>query len=279
MDKTIIAAILLCTLVAICNANCPAPPKHYTELRCTPIKDEGYDCPNRYECSTLANRDSRKCHFNGNTYEPGSSLSDGDQQLVPCMPACRCMNYSSPASFNCASNECPEFFARRENCVYQYTKGRCCATGPAICGKKIEELGTCYFEGKLYREGETMFPVKDSCYKCHCKEGFDNSTLVGNPNCYEINCGIELRNTERLAVGCIPIYFGNDRCCPIDWRCPDEKDTVVEEVPHASQDPKMQCKFGKLTLGVGDTISSDDSCTTCKCTVPPMAHCIQSRNC
>lgn len=44
-------------------------------------------------------------------------------------------------------------------------------------------------------------------------------------------------------------------------------------------DPKMQCTFGELKLNFGDSLSSDDKCVSCKCTVPPMPHCIQSRDC
>lgn len=281
MEKVTIAAILLLSLqhIVATKPPCPVPPKHYSELDCTPIKDAGYQCPNRYDCSSLRIRDSQKCHFNGNIYEPRSSLSECDQELVPCMPACICTNFSSPASFTCAINECPEFFRKQENCIYQYTKGRCCATGPPVCGDKIEQLSKCYFEGKMYREGETMYPAEKTCYKCFCQQGFDNGTIVGNPHCQEINCGIELRSVERLANGCIPVYFGNHRCCPIEWRCPEDKDNVTEEGRRGQIDSNMQCKFGKLTLSVGDSISSEDNCVSCKCTVPPMAHCIRSRIC
>ncbi|XP_039453080.1 kielin/chordin-like protein [Culex pipiens pallens] len=288
MEKVVVVAVLLCcSLVALCNAEteepCPAPPKHYTELGCKPIKDEGHRCPNRYECPELTDRDGQKCYFNGNIYEPGTGLSKTDQELVSCSPACRCNNKTSPASFTCASIDCPEFFGPKEDCIYQYEKGQCCSSGAPVCGEdKIEQLAECYFEGELYREGQKMYPTEESCYSCHCQKGFDNSTVVGNPHCQEVNCGIELRSSERLARGCIPVYFGNDRCCPISWRCPEDKDTVIVEGRRGAEevtDPKMQCKFGKLTMGVGDSISSEDKCVSCKCTVPPMPHCIQSREC
>lgn len=62
----------------------------------------------------------------------------------------------------------------------------------------------------------------------------------------------------------------------------EDNDSVIVEGrldTDVEADPKMQCTFGKLKLNLGDSISSDDKCVSCKCTVPPMAHCIQSRDC
>ncbi|XP_053684684.1 kielin/chordin-like protein [Sabethes cyaneus] len=289
MDKVAVAAVmLLCSIVLFCASaststdSCPAPPKHYLELGCKPIKDEGHECPNRFECPTLTDRDGQKCYFNGNIYESGSSLSSADQDLVSCEPGCRCINYTSPASFVCAHIDCPEFFdSYKENCMFQYEPRGCCSARQ-VCGEEMNKLSVCYLEGAKYLEGQKMYPKEDSCYTCHCQKGFDNSTVVNNPNCYEINCGIELHSTRWLADGCIPIYFGTDRCCPISWRCPEDKDTVIVEgrldlVDDAN--PLMQCTFGNLTMNIGDSISSDDKCVSCKCTVPPMPHCIQTRDC
>lgn len=284
LRKVVVAEILLCSIITYCNAECkdacPAPPKHYSELGCKPVKDEGRCCPNRYECPVLTDRDGQKCYFNGNIYEPGNSLSKTDQELVSCSPGCRCDNRTTPAGFTCAFIDCPEFFNPDSDCINQYEARGCCASGQ-VCGAAIEKLSECYLEGERYLEGQKMYPSEKSCHFCHCQKGFDNSTIVGNPNCYEINCGIELRNTGRVMEGCIPIYFGNDRCCPISWRCPDDKDTVIVEgrLDEDEVDPKMKCSFGKLTMNVGDSISSDDKCVSCKCTVPPMPHCIQSSNC
>lgn len=284
--KAAVAVILLCSVFAFCYAAtddepCPAPPKHYAELGCKPVKDEGHRCPNRYECPALTDRDGQKCHFNGNIYDPGTSLSKIDQELVSCSPGCRCDDRSTPASFTCAFIDCPEFLRQDETCVLQYEARGCCSSS-RVCGKDVDNLSECYMDGEKYLEGQKMYPEKESCYSCHCQKGFDNSTIVGNPNCYEVNCGIELRNTGKVMEGCIPVYFGNDRCCPISWRCPEDKDTVIVEGRLDADevvDPKMQCTFGKLKMNFGDSISSDDKCLTCKCTVPPMPHCIQARDC
>ncbi|XP_055627552.1 kielin/chordin-like protein [Toxorhynchites rutilus septentrionalis] len=285
LGKVNTVVIVLCAIVTLCNAKCDdpcsVPPKHYSELGCKPIKDDGHCCPNRYECPTLTDRDGQKCYFNGNIYEPGNSLSKKDQEMVSCSPGCRCDNRTTPATFTCAYIDCPEFFGRDEKCIYQYSPYDCCASGRS-CGNEVEKLNECYFDGEKYLEGQKIYPKDESCYTCHCQKDFDNSTVVGNPNCYEISCGIELRNLNSVIQGCIPVYFGNDRCCPISWRCPDDKDTVVVEGRLDADelaDPKMQCTFGKLTINFGDSISSDDKCLTCKCTVPPMPHCIQTRDC
>ncbi|XP_062559164.1 uncharacterized protein LOC134223958 isoform X2 [Armigeres subalbatus] len=281
--KVVLAAILLCSPLVLSQETepCPSAPKHYSELGCKPIQDEGHKCPNRYECPVLTDRDGEKCYFNGNVYNVDSSLSKADQDLISCSPACRCANFTTPASFVCAEIDCPEFFGRDDSCVYQYTPFGCCASNK-VCEKEVEKLDVCYLDGERYMEGQKMYPKDESCYSCHCQKGFDNSTVVGNPNCHEFTCGIEVHNSANLLEGCIPIYFGNDRCCPISWRCPDDKDTVIVEGRldvDEPTDPKMQCTFGKLKLNFGDSISSDDKCVSCKCTVPPMPHCIQSRDC
>ncbi|XP_055527873.1 uncharacterized protein LOC129720418 [Wyeomyia smithii] len=223
MNKVVpVAAMLLCSIVTFClsakigilattasnsETSCAALPKHYLELGCKPIKDEGHSCPN-------------------------SVLS--------------------------------------------------CVAGVTRCRAKINKLSECYLEGKKYLEGQKMYPKEDSCYICHCQKGFDNSTFTNNPKCYVKYCGIELHSSDKLADGCIPVYFGTDRCCPISWRCPDDEDIVIVEgrknTPETGN-PLMQCTFGSLTMNIGDSISSDDKCVACKCTVPPMPHCIQTRDC
>ncbi|XP_055598867.1 kielin/chordin-like protein [Uranotaenia lowii] len=280
------AVVLMLSAVVLCNAaecteKCSPPPKHYSELGCKPIKDEGHCCPNRYECPKLTDRDGQKCYFNGNIYERGTELSKTDQELVSCSPGCRCDNHTTPATFTCAHIDCPEFFNPEFDCVLQYEPHGCCSSN-RVCGAAMEKLAECYIDGTRYQEGQLMYPKDDSCYKCHCQKGFDNSTIVGNPNCYEINCGIELRNSDSVMEGCIPIYFGTDRCCPISWRCPEDKDTVIVEGRQDSvevQDSNLKCTFGNLTMSIGDAVSSDDKCISCKCTVPPMPHCIMDKDC
>lgn len=84
--------------------------------------------------------------------------------------------------------------------------------------QEIEELAQCKYDGEIYLEGEKFYPEKEKCWSCICKPGFNDSTIIGNPNCREIDCGIELRYFQELRKGCIPIYY-EDRCCPTDWKC------------------------------------------------------------
>ncbi|EDS39588.1 conserved hypothetical protein [Culex quinquefasciatus] len=278
-------AIFRTTLARSCDDGpCQTPTKHYTEIGCKPIHEEGGSCPTRfkqdsftledfttfnhfslrYECPSFADRDHRKCYFNGNIYEPESSLSKFDERLSPCYAGCICINHNNLSFFICAAISCPEVMTRGADCIFQYSPFECCPT-EKVCGDQTKKLSECYLEGTRYLEGEMMYPREESCYKCSCQRGFDNSTIRRNPNCYELTCGIELFNLEPLLDGCSPVFFGTRGCCPISWRCPNDKDTVIREdqpVDANGINPKLQCKFGNLTLNVGDYVSSDQTCVS-----------------
>lgn len=84
----------------------------------------------------------------------------------------------------------------------------------------MEALETCYVDGKMFREGQTMYPKEEPCSYCICQKGFDNSTAyTSNKMCKKVDCNIELRSIERFHEGCVPVYLGANYCCPIDWRC------------------------------------------------------------
>lgn len=84
----------------------------------------------------------------------------------------------------------------------------------------MKNLHTCWLRGKHYRQGDWIYPEFDPCYQCVCDESFDNSTAMPlNKNCQKLDCGIELRNLENIRKGCIPVYYGENRCCPIEYRC------------------------------------------------------------
>lgn len=139
-------------------------------------------------------------------------------------------------------------------------------------------LATCEFEGETYREGQKMYAA-NKCTKCFCTKDFNNETaLESNPHCEKIDCAISLRNTGRLLDGCVPLYYKNDQCCPITWKCPEEEDTMKGNstfmLKNAS-DPI--CQFGKLKFNVGDNLDmGDDECKACTCLVPPMLTCVQT---
>lgn len=144
-------------------------------------------------------------------------------------------------------------------------------------GAEVDKLATCIFEGDTYREGQKMYPQND-CYKCVCTSDFDNSTsFEQNQSCKKIDCGISIRNIDRIRVGCIPVYYKQDNCCPIGWRCPGEKHMIESETYKSGVVDGPKCKFGKWELNVGQSLDvEEDSCHNCTCTVPPMLHCLST---
>lgn len=142
-------------------------------------------------------------------------------------------------------------------------------------GEEAKKLTTCEFEGKSYREGERMQPEDFKCHKCICTKSFENKSVLGNKDCVKIECNIELFDTDSVKDGCVPIYH-KDSCCPYDWRCPSSYDAIVpgnQDVKHDLSSPK--CKFGKLSLEIGDSLSHGESgCSKCTCNKPPMADCV-----
>lgn len=132
-----------------------------------------------------------------------------------------CVNrIGSETKITCAQVECAELFnSQLYKCVKETTLKNCCANKYICEEEEIAKYKTCEYNGVTYQKGSTIYPTRDSCYKCLCDDNFDNSTYIGNPLCKEIDCGISLRYTPNLQKGCIPIYYGNDQCCPIDWKC------------------------------------------------------------
>ena len=122
-----------------------------------------------------------------------------------------------------------------------------------------------------------MYPKDNSCYSCQCRNGFDNSTIIGNSNCAELNCGIELDGLGKIIDGCVPVYFGK-KCCPINWKCPNDEDHIIKNENRqvdVTDDTNKTCKYGNKVLQVGDGITDSNKCIECKCLVPPMVHCVQ----
>lgn len=145
----------------------------------------------------------------------------------------------------------------------------------------MNKLAKCQHGDKSYYEGERIDTGR-SCYSCVCGKDWEDKPLEENKHCHKINCNMELHYSSRINEGCIPIYYKTDDCCPIGWRCPDEKTTVVADLTRKADDkvvPEMQCTFGKLKMNVGDFLSPDENasqCTACSCKVPPFAHCVQT---
>lgn len=129
--------------------------------------------------------------------------------------------FSEEPTFNCANIECPDLFNRPpEDCVLQYSHDKCCSDS-MVCGKvEVDKLHKCHYRGMDYSKGQKIYPNDFPCYQCICDEKFDNSTMISaNEQCRKIDCGIELRYLERLQKGCVPVYFGDNGCCPIEFKC------------------------------------------------------------
>lgn len=119
-----------------------------------------------------------------------------------------------------------------------------------------------------------MQPEDFKCHKCICTKSFENKTVLDNKDCVKIDCFIELFETDNIKDGCVPIYH-KDSCCPYDWRCPSNYDAIIPGNHELKTDPSSpKCKFGKLSLEVGDSLSAGESgCSKCACNTPPMPDC------
>ncbi|CRK99916.1 CLUMA_CG013219, isoform A [Clunio marinus] len=289
--KFLILIAVLCVVSAQCSEDCskvkcPPAPKHYEEFGCTPIVESGKCCPARFDCSSLENRDKTKCHYNNETYELNQEVKDQSIQSS-CTIGCVCRQFpeDSPPHFECGHIDCPEFFVNDDEhsgkeCIEQYENDSCCAS-KTVCGADLLKLDKCVFQGQTYYEGQSI-DAEGSCYSCHCGKGFEDKPVEENKHCKKINCNIEIHYSGRFARGCVPIYWKTDSCCPIDWRCPDDKKTKVIADSSRTQkegDADLQCTFGGLKMNLGDFLSperDDDQCTICTCKVPPFPHCIKT---
>uniref|UniRef100_A0A336LZ04 CSON008080 protein n=1 Tax=Culicoides sonorensis TaxID=179676 RepID=A0A336LZ04_CULSO len=254
-------------------SECPGVQKLYGELGCTPIFNDGDCCPVKYECPDMQSWRKDKCYFDGEEYSVRDKIPSGKTKQN-CVASCFCSQFNPDErpKFTCAHFDCAEFFGpRNPDCTLIYDEDSCCSTGK-LCGEERAKAHKCYFEDKEYLAGEK---IHKGCYKCLCQPGFDNSTIVGNPHCKEVSCGLHLHYVRELFEGCIPVYFQNNKCCPITWRCPDaNKDEVIST--GRSESNRDACTFGKLTIPVGDALNNHDNKVTCSCLTPPHAQCIRT---
>lgn len=85
--------------------------------------------------------------------------------------------------------------------------------------EKVERT-TCEYNGKIYHEGTKFYPDDVPCHSCVCHKNFNASQpMATNQFCRKIDCGLELRYLNKMKEGCVPIYFKNSGCCPIDFKC------------------------------------------------------------
>jgi len=277
----LVACLIALSACEECNETCPTIPRQYEELGCKPVIPKGQCCPTSFECPDFNKYDKTKCYYKGKTYASGESLPD---DLNPrCQPGCRCSGYGENLSFVCAHVDCPEFFGGGRGgpeCVSQYNLDSCCRSKLVCDDKEIKALAKCEFEGKSYKEGQRIYPEKDSCYSCICAKDWDPSVpLSKNKNCKKYDCGHELRHLDDVKKGCVPVFFGDERCCSIQYRCPQKTDSVDSASLRTAGSTDTQCKYGDLTLNVGQEVKTGEKCVKCKCDIPPMVTCSKVKDC
>ncbi|XP_001659089.2 uncharacterized protein LOC110678888 [Aedes aegypti] len=260
---------------------CNIPTRHYTTMKCVPMEINKSGCPSRFECPSLTNHDNSKCYFNGKTYVLNEQVP---QELVSpyCSALCYCRSGSPFAQFRCTHIDCAEFFHRfdYENCIRTYKPNSCCSSG-SVCGDDKKKLAECTTNDESYLAGQRMHPSSDKCLTCICHSGFNETNITNDPNCYESICGFELFYAKHVYNGGAPVYYG-DRCCPWEWRMPKDSDRLANDKTNEKvKDSTLQCKYGKLTMSVGDSLVpevTDQYTYKCSCQIPPLAQCTMTKN-
>lgn len=270
-----------CVILAVVAVTfgCDVPVRHYETMKCTPVGGSGSSCPKRYDCPGLTHHDNSKCYFNGKTYAVNSIVPN---ELVNpfCSALCLCDSGTPFALFRCTHIDCPEFFHPFDynNCIRTYKPRSCCAEGK-VCGKTRNTLAKCEVNGEQFLAGQRMSPKK--CLNCICHKDFNEANMNNDPNCYETTCNFELHRGKQTYSGGAPVYAEDD-CCPWEFRMPKDTDKLVEGAKKkVSIDTKLQCKYGKLTMNVGDTLVpeiEDEYTYKCSCLIPPMAQCLKTKN-
>ena len=143
-----------------------------------------------------------------------------EDKLPTCTTSCKCLESGGFGYFQCAFSDCPPDSEKLvEGCVNQYTIESCCST-KRVCNEEAKELPSCWVEDKEYKKGQLIYPKSATCHKCLCEDNFENSTAIDqNPNCKRVDCGIELHQLGYLLDGCVPVYFNDNFCCPVEFRC------------------------------------------------------------
>lgn len=210
-----------------------------------------------------------------------------DEDKRPCDIACTCQLSPRGPKFNCAIVDC---FARPEpGCYLKRNATNCCA-GPQVCPDNPENRPTCVVGGKTYRDGDYFEPAGEPGKYCYCGEGYTGENV--EPFCVTTaknsECGTMLRHPDDVRENCVPTYYYTQSPktdCSIAWRCQNDKDEVIKhdgasESKSATSepaDPDMQCKFGNLTMNVGDELNQatwySSVCVKCVCEVPPVPTC------
>lgn len=262
-------AVACCVTAALA---CNQPIRHYISMGCTPSgQRDAQGCPTCYDCPNIVNRKADKCYLFGKTYAIGDKVPDVETSPI-CTAVVSCIeDVDKSARFIYAQVDCAEFFRPwKEGCIRQYSAGQCCSSGE-VCGDDKNKLAQCSLGGHTYYEGERMQVPGNSCKSCYCGAGFDEKNLDGSANCVEQQCSFEIYAVEKLQAGAAPVYK-DGVCCPWDWRMPTESAKIIR----GSSSSQGQCKFGNLTLNVGDSLEplqDPQGFHKCECAIPPLMQC------
>ncbi|XP_046683057.1 kielin/chordin-like protein [Homalodisca vitripennis] len=274
MKESVVLSLGFLTLVAgACNEYAK---NYYETIGCTPESHDETRCPISYDCSVLSQRSPDKCYFQGRAYDEGDTLQDSP----PCLVHCKCEKSPQTGGrlqFSCIRVECPEFFRRPPppGCYNLYEHDKCCSVG-RVCGQQKEVAQRCEYKGQTYNIGEKFYPDEEPCRKCICQPGFNGSFT--EPTCRKFSCNYELTYVRPITDGCVPVFYGEKRCCPIEWRCPKDSDSVITQVSKTGPDSGKTCQFGELTLRVGDKLNSQGGVEIeCTCTIPPHPLCVRKQ--
>ncbi|XP_011504780.1 PREDICTED: kielin/chordin-like protein [Ceratosolen solmsi marchali] len=268
---------------------CKGPIQHYHELRCEPIYKKPSDCcAVSYNCSHLSERSPYNCYVNGHVYNIGDKLKDEDRNN-PCDIDCNCVKgFKDVATFTCAAIDC-SIMRIKEGCYFKRKPGTCC-DGEQICPEISEERTKCEIDGRTYLDGEPFYPSEKPELVCQCSKGYKGEYVA--PFCEHISCGTELLRTLEIRENCAPVFYHSQipqTSCTYGYRCQNYNDTVIhritkissnnvsEELTSEKLSSNKMCKFGNLTMEIGDELNQatdySSVCVRCVCEVPPTPTC------
>ncbi|GFT23022.1 uncharacterized protein NPIL_520651 [Nephila pilipes] len=262
--------------------------KHYEAKGCRPVYEEkpqtdkpSCTCPWRFDCSQAdeIHADDRVCLYKKHVYPVGSKIPTTN----PC-ETCSCATdyFTQAATISCTTTECPAVYSQTplpEGCHYVYKENQCCPTSvecPTAQKDNMYQVPACEYKGKMYYEGEQIYPDEDPCLICLCNQ---NWTGINSSSCRQHDCMLE-RDARKLKQGCIPIYH-EKTCCPIDYHCADD-DFDFKSNRGASfksdDDEDEMCFFESRYYPIGHVldIKHPTNCVTCTCKTPPDFTCIHS---
>ncbi|XP_060522360.1 von Willebrand factor C and EGF domain-containing protein-like isoform X2 [Cylas formicarius] len=259
--------------IVSCDTNCDTLGiLLYEDLGCKPVKTEGQDCPEKFECD-LVKANQTACMFKGRTLNDGDEV-DTDLTYSSCNVGCHCRS----GEFTCAILDCPEWLGLRAepNCYLKHELGKCCSTGQ-ICSPPADVQKCKLSDTESYNVGQQFSP-RDTCLSCVCPENF--SGKLDEKACARRNCAAQLRHSADIEANCAPAYFkygGNTLCCPDAWLCPSTSDKI--EVVNSDAAKGLECNYGNQKINLGEGFHrkinqyGQDRDIQCECSLPPLLTC------